>query len=94
MLRVSLLTTAIAFGMMSAAGAATQQFKATLDGKSEVPAVNTPGSGDALATLDTTTKTLSYTLSFQGLTGPATAAHFHGPAAPGAERRCRGADRR
>jgi hypothetical protein len=84
MLRVSLLTTAIAFGLMSAAGAATMQYKATLDGKSEVPPVNTPGYGDALATLDTTTKTLSYTLSFQGLTGPAAAAHFHGPAAPGA----------
>ena len=34
--------------------------------------------------LDTTTKTLTYTVTFENLTGPATAAHFHGPAAPGA----------
>ena len=44
----------------------------------------TKGSGDVLATLDTTTKKLTYTMTYLGLTGPATAAHFHGPAAAGA----------
>jgi hypothetical protein len=34
--------------------------------------------------LDTNSKQLSYTITFFGLSGPATAAHFHGPAAPGA----------
>jgi hypothetical protein len=34
--------------------------------------------------LDTVSKTLTYTLTFQGLSGPAGAAHFHGPAAAGA----------
>jgi hypothetical protein len=37
-----------------------------------------------LATLDTATKTLTYTLTFKALTGPALMAHFHGPAKPGA----------
>ena len=34
----------------------------------------------ALITLDTVSKKLSYTVTFDGLTGPAAAAHFHGPA--------------
>ena len=34
-------------------------------------------------TLDTATRQLVYTVTFQGLTGPATMAHFHGPAAAG-----------
>jgi hypothetical protein len=37
-----------------------------------------------LATLDTNAKTLTYTITFNALSGPATAAHFHGPAAEGA----------
>jgi hypothetical protein len=37
-----------------------------------------------LATLDTSSKKLTYTMTYEGLTGPATAAHFHGPAAAGA----------
>ncbi|MBV9537373.1 MAG: CHRD domain-containing protein, partial [Acidisphaera sp.] len=36
------------------------------------------------ATLDTSTKTLTWDSTYSGLTGPATMAHFHGPAAPGA----------
>ena len=35
------------------------------------------------ATYDTASKKLSYKGSYSGLTGPATAAHFHGPAEPG-----------
>jgi hypothetical protein len=84
MLRASLLATALTLSLATAASAAMLHFTASLDGKSEVPATTSTGSGDLLATLDTSTKTLSYTLTFSGLTGPATAAHFHGPAAPGA----------
>ena len=36
------------------------------------------------ATLDTGTKALSYQITYSGLTGPAMAGYFHGPAAPGA----------
>jgi hypothetical protein len=84
MLRASLLATALTLSLATTASAAMLHFTASLDGKSEVPATNSAGYGDLLATLDTSTKTLSYTLTFGGLTGPATAAHFHGPAAPGA----------
>ncbi len=84
MFRTSLLAAAIAVGCLSAASAATIDFKATMNGKSEVPPTTSNGSGDVLATLNTSTKQLSYTMTYMGLTGPAMAAHFHGPAAPGA----------
>ena len=84
MFRTTLLTAAFAAGLITAASAATIQYHATLTGKQEVPPTTTNGSGDVLATLDTSKKTLSYTMTYMGLTGPATAAHFHGPAAAGA----------
>ena len=64
--------------------AANVNFHGTLTGATEVPSKPGSGSGDVLATLDTQTKMLTYTLTFDNLSGPATAAHFHGPAAPGA----------
>ena len=84
MLRSALLATVCTIGLIGSASAAMVHFEASLDGKSEVPANATAGSGEVLATLDTVAKTLSYTLTFQGLTGPAMAAHFHGPAKAGA----------
>ena len=69
--------------MTGAAQAATLHFSATLKGADEVPANTSKGKGDVTATLDPDTKTLSYTVTYSGLSGPATAAHFHGPAAPG-----------
>jgi hypothetical protein len=84
MSRTSILAAAFAVGCLSAASAASVNFHATMDGKAEVPPNASTGSGDALATLDTSSKQLNYTITFFGLSGPATAAHFHGPAAPGA----------
>jgi hypothetical protein len=84
MIRTSLLAAVFTVGYLTAASAAMISFQATMTGKSEVPPTTSTGSGDVLATLDTTTKKLNYTLTYMGLTGPATAAHFHGPAAPGA----------
>jgi len=84
MLRASLLATVLALGLVTAASAATLHFQASLNGKSEVPPNASTGYGDLLATLDTATKSLTYTLTFGGLSGPAAAAHFHGPAAAGA----------
>jgi hypothetical protein len=59
-------------------------FAAALRGADEVPPNTTSGTGKVKATLDTATKAFSYTITYSGLTGPAMAAHFHGPAAPGA----------
>lgn len=58
-------------------------FQAKLDGASETPAKVTDGHGAAEVTLDTATRTLSWTIDYAGLTGAATTAHFHGPAALG-----------
>jgi hypothetical protein len=58
-------------------------FKADLKAASEVPPNDSKGSGSVTATYDTASKKLSYKGSYSGLTGPATAAHFHGPAEAG-----------
>ena len=86
MLRKPLLAVAaLAFGPLffAPAFAADVDFHGTLSGSAEVPPTTGSGTGDVLATLDTTTRMLSYTLTFEELSGPATAAHFHGPAAAG-----------
>ena len=57
-------------------------FKADLSAASEVPPVTSAGKGSATASLDTATKTLTWTVTYSGLSGPATAGHIHGPAAP------------
>jgi hypothetical protein len=56
-------------------------YHAVLAGTSEVPANDSPGTGTVSATFDTETKVLTWTIEYSGLTGDATAAHFHGPAA-------------
>ncbi len=84
MLRSALLAAVFAAGFATAASAAVLQFHATMNGATEVPPNKTAGTGDALASLDTTSKVLTYTVTFENLSGPATAAHFHGPAAAGA----------
>ena len=84
MFRTPLLATVFIVGALSAASAAMIDFHATLSGTSEVPPNTSTGSGDVLATLDTGSKKLAYTMTYMGLSGPATAAHFHGPAAAGA----------
>jgi hypothetical protein len=70
------LTAAVAF----AGQASAEKLKATLDAKSEVPATNSSGTGTADVDYDAATKKLTWKVSYSGLTGPATAAHFHGPA--------------
>lgn len=66
-----------------AASAATLRFATTLRGADETPPNSSTGRGHVMATLDTSTKAFSYKVTYAGLTGPAVAAHFHGPAAPG-----------
>ena len=67
-----------------AARAETVTFRGTLSGAAEVPAKAGDGKGTATASLDTATKVLTYDVEYAGLSGPATMAHFHGPAEPGA----------
>src|SRR3954469_20639207 len=66
-----------------AAPAFADKMKATLDGKSQVPPNSSAATGTADIDYDPASKKLSWKLSYSGLSGPATAAHFHGPAEPG-----------
>ena len=63
--------------------AATRHYHADLLGPTEVPATTSPGTGAADVTLDTATGKLDYSVTWTGLTGPATMAHIHGPAPVG-----------
>lgn len=74
----------LALGAIAWAGpASAEKLKATLNGKSEVPATTSSGTGTADLDYDAASKKLSWTVTYSGLSGPATAAHFHGPAEPG-----------
>ncbi|MBN3727245.1 CHRD domain-containing protein [Burkholderia sp. Ac-20379] len=78
------LTTGLLLGALGAtAHAETAKLVANLQPSSEVPPTATRGSGTLDATFDTSTHTLVWTVTYGGLTGPATAAHFHGPAPVG-----------
>jgi CHRD domain len=74
------LAVAALLGTGSIAVAETMHFKAALSGKNEVPPSKVKGKGRVQATYDTASKKLTWSLTFSGLTGPAIAAHFHGPA--------------
>jgi CHRD domain len=78
---------ALAIAVLMTAGAArasTVHFAATLTGADEVPANASAGTGKLSAELETDERTLVYRATYSGLSGPATMAHFHGPAASGA----------
>jgi hypothetical protein len=66
-----------------AAFAEMQNYTATLNAATEVPPNQSGGTGTLGATYDTATHKLTYSVFYDKLTGPATAAHFHGPAAAG-----------
>jgi len=66
-----------------AANAASESFKVDLTGAQQVPPVETPGKGTADLTYDPATRMLTWTVTYTGLSAPATMAHFHGPAASG-----------
>ncbi|WP_342740195.1 CHRD domain-containing protein [Bradyrhizobium sp. B117] len=73
-----------ALGTLALTGSASaEKLKATLDGKAEVPATTSSGTGTADLDYDAASKKLSWKVTYSGLSGPATAAHFHGPAEAG-----------
>lgn len=74
---------AIAILATSAAFAQEMKMKADLTGAQQTPPVTTQGKGSAEVNFDPASKKLSWTVTYSGLTGPATAAHFHGPAEAG-----------
>lgn len=85
----SLLATTIAAAAMAAltATAANSEMislSAELSGANEVPPNDSAATGMAEATLDTETRTLTFSISYEGLSGPAIGAHIHGPVGPDA----------
>jgi hypothetical protein len=68
---------------LAPASAEVIKYKADLSGPGENPPNTTKGVGTIEADLDTSAKTLTWTGTYSGLTGPAAAAHFHGPAGVG-----------
>src|ERR1700694_71124 len=61
----------------------TIAYKADLKGSSEVPPNDSKGVGTVDAAYDPPSRKLTWTISYSGLSGNATAAHFHGPAEAG-----------
>ena len=72
--------------LVAAAGlshAAPMNVTASLTPSAEVPATKSDGSGTLSGTYDPATKKLDFTVTYKGLTGPATMSHFHAPAPTG-----------
>ena len=73
-------------GAVSSGGlalAAPISFTVPLSGDQQVPPVTTTGSGTANLTYDPQTRVVTWSITYSGLSTPATMAHFHGPAGPG-----------
>ncbi|WP_316230479.1 CHRD domain-containing protein [Bradyrhizobium sp. SZCCHNR1051] len=70
-------------GAAPIARAETVILKSDLKAANEVPPNASAASGVAEASFDTATKTLSWKVTFSGLSGPPIGAHFHGPSEPG-----------
>jgi CHRD domain len=81
--KITFATLAIGAAVAFAGPAFADKMKATLDGKSEVPPNTSAATGTADIDYDAASKKLTWKLTYSGLSGPATAAHFHGPAEPG-----------
>lgn len=70
------LSTAPAFAEMV-------KYKVDLTSAEEVPSTEAAATGMADVTYDTDSKMLTWSITYEGLSGEATAAHFHGPAMVG-----------
>ena len=68
---------------MTAMAANPTAMTARLAGSSEVPAVTSDASGMVEASLDSDNQVLTWKITYSGLSGAATVAHFHGPAMAG-----------
>jgi CHRD domain len=65
------------------AQAAPMSLTVPLTGAQQVPPLQISGSGTANLTYDPSTRVLTWSITYSGLSGPATMAHIHGPAPEG-----------
>lgn len=84
-LKTAVMLAAVGPLLGAPAWAETLAYKADLSGGAETPPNDSKGQGTLRADFDTAKKTLAWTVTFTDLSGPVTAAHFHGPAAAGAK---------
>lgn len=91
--RHTFLRTAVAAGLVSLtlAGCGMMRpsqkmdiFEASLSPSQEVPPVASTATGSAEVQFNANTNRVTWKVTFNGLTGPATAGHIHGPAPVGA----------
>ena len=68
---------------LAAANAATETVMATLSSGAETPPNDSKGMGTLTGTYDPSSRKLTYDVTYEKLTGPATMAHFHAPAPSG-----------
>ena len=80
---IAALAIGAALAFAAPASAEKMTMKIDLTGAAEVPPNDSPAKGTADVTYDTTSKMLTWKTTYSGLTGPATMAHFHGPAEAG-----------
>lgn len=78
----ALFAVGMSFGAQAAD--ATVKYTANLTSAEEVPPNASTGKGKAELVLNSATKELTWTVTWEGLTGDAVAAHVHGPADKGA----------
>jgi len=80
---VAVLVCTGALAFTSPSMAEMMKMKADLKASNEVPPTQSSGTGSVDVTYDSASKKLSWKGTYSGLTGPATAAHFHGPGSAG-----------
>jgi hypothetical protein len=79
----ALMMTAATFAQALAADA-THKVKVEMTAAQEVPPHDSKAKGEADFVIDPATKQINWSISTSDLSGPAVAAHIHGPAEPGA----------
>jgi CHRD domain len=77
----ALVLIAVAPAQKSAATPAS--FSVKLSGAEQVPPVQSAGVGEANLSYDPDNRKLIWSITYSGLSGPVTMAHFHGPAPAG-----------
>ncbi len=76
--RAMLALAPLAFvGLTSVARAAPMSFSVPLAGAQQVPPVQTSGSGTAALTYDPSTREVTWSITYSGLSSDVTMAHFH-----------------
>ncbi len=79
----AMVLVALVFFAPSAHAAPILVYEAFLAGVNETPPNASPGTGFGTVTLDDAMDMFTVDMTWQGLGAPATAAHIHGPGAPG-----------